>query len=114
MRPKVTGAERRNGPTRAPRRSASSAAAASMARTISVALAKNADPSSVSDSLRVVRWRSRVPRLRSSCTRRSLTTDLARASRRAAALIDPDSATATKAVIPSILIVRISEFQIQN
>jgi hypothetical protein len=52
-------------------------------------------------SFRVVRCRSLAPRLRSSSVNRSLTTDFDSSIRRAASLIEPLSATATKAATDS-------------
>jgi hypothetical protein len=59
----------------------------------------------VSDILRVVRCRSRVPKVRSSSESRSLTTDLDTPIRRDASLMDPASAAATKAATPSSFII---------
>lgn len=99
----------RKGPTSVPRRSAISAAASVASNRMRCARARKVWPSSVSDNLRVVRWTSLVPSARSSSASLSLTTDLALPSRRAAALIDPASAMATKAAMPSsFIIVRIS------
>ena len=71
------------------------------------ARSRNAAPSSVSDSLRVVRCSRLAPTLRSSSASRSLTTDFDSRRRRAASLIDPASATATKVAMPSSFIVRL-------
>src|SRR4030081_3527042 len=60
-------------------------------------------PSSVNDSVRVVRRTSFAPRTRSSSVRRSLTTDFEIAKRCAAAVIDPVSAIEVKASTDSSL-----------
>ena len=75
--PKLTGAESLNGPTSVPRRSASSAVASAASRRMRCARGRKVCPSSVSDSFRVDRWISRVPRPRSKSASRSLATDLA-------------------------------------
>ena len=61
----------------------------------------------ITDIRRVVRWSNVAPRLRSSSASRSLTTDFESRSVRAASLIEPASATATKLAMPSSFIVRI-------
>ena len=105
MRPNVTGAEMRKGPTRAPLRWAISAIASSTSCAMRDARSRKVTPSSVRLSLRVLRCTSLTPRLRSSSTSRSLTTDFDSRNRRAASLIDPASATATKVAMPSSFII---------
>lgn len=96
------------GPDKVPRRSARSVTASDTSCKIRLARSRKAAPSSVTDILRVVRWSSVAPRLRSSSASRSLTTDFDSRSVRAASLIERASATATKLVIPSSFIVRTS------
>jgi hypothetical protein len=59
--PKLTGAEIRSGPASSPQRSASFARASSASERMRRARTRNATPSSVSASLRVVRWTSCAP-----------------------------------------------------
>src|ERR1700736_118610 len=93
----------RREPLRVPRRSAISEAALSTLRRISLARSRKVLPSSVSDNARVVRRISFVPSKRSKSVRRSLTTDLEIARRRAAPVMEPDSAMDVKAAMDSNL-----------
>src|SRR6476469_3095264 len=95
----------RSGPTSSLRPSAISAIASSASRNSRFPRDKNDVPVSVSDDLRVVRWIRRAPTCFSSSASRSLTIDLARPRRRAAAEMDPSSATATNVATPSNLII---------
>jgi hypothetical protein len=87
--PKLISADSRSGPISSPRRSASSSRPSCASWRMRRVRDRKAQPSSVSDILRVVRWTRRAPSSRSSSARRSLTTDLGRPRRRAASLIDP-------------------------